>query len=249
MRPITLLLIIGAFLTITPAFAQQHTCGTEQLHSDKMKNDPTYRLKMDDFEGYLQRHQFTAREQYTVGAVTVYRIPLVFHVMHKGEAYGVGSNITKEAILNSIQALNSRYRKILGGIGDGNGVDINIEFSLAVRDPNGNCTDAIVRYDMSGNAPYMSFGVNSNNTNGLDDAALKSLSFWDSNKYYNVWVISEIDDNNGGSGTQGYAYYAAAHGASTDGAVMLANCIKDTTTITLAHELGHALNLYHTFEN
>jgi len=65
-----------------------------------------------------------------------------------------GNSLTaiKEAqILETIQQLNERYRKVPGALGDGNGVDVELEFALAVRDPSGNCTNGIVRVDMTGN--------------------------------------------------------------------------------------------------
>ena len=63
-------------------------------------------------------------------------------------------------------------------------------------------------------------------------------------------MVSEIDNNNGGSnGTQGVADFASAHGLPGDGAVVIAN---PSTSLRLGntetHELGHSLNLYHTFE-
>ncbi|MBP6697158.1 MAG: PKD domain-containing protein [Flavobacteriales bacterium] len=71
---------------------------------------------------------------------------------------------------------------------------------------------------------------------------------WNQTQYYNIWLISEFDNNNGGGGTQGYAYFSGSHGQPEDGTVMLVNAYKDPVGITLAHELGHALNVYHTFE-
>lgn len=77
---------------------------------------------------------------------------------------------------------------------------------------------------------------------------MKALSRWDPSTYYNIYVVSEIDNNNclSGSWTAGYAYLASSHGNSTDGTVILACSFTGGTT--LAHELGHSLNLYHTFE-
>ena len=80
-------------------------------------------------------------------------------------------------------------------------------------------------------------------------------------KYYNIWTVTEIDDNGGGSGVQGYAYFAGAP-APDDGTIILFNAfgfdpggligynLKSYTNLngTITHEMGHALNLYHTFE-
>jgi len=117
--------------------------------------------------------------------------------MHKGEPLGSGTNVSDALILSGIKALNERYRKVAGSLGDGNGVDVEIEFALAVRDPNGNCTTGITRTDMSGDATYMQYGVKRSGANGITDAAFKANISWDKLSYHKLWVISEIDENNG----------------------------------------------------
>ena len=225
--------------------AQEFKCAADEIHNSEMISNPVYKQKMDDFENYLATNKSKLA---SVQGGVVYRIPVVVHVMHKGEAVGSGTNVSEDAIKNGIKWLNERYRKIPGTPGDGNGVDVEIEFALSVRDPNGNCTNGITRTDMSGDATYMQYGVKRSGANGLTDAALKAIISWNQTQYYNIWLISEIDDNNGGSGTQGYAYFAGSHGSINDGAVMLAGKFILQDRVTLAHELGHALNLYHTFE-
>ncbi|MBL0043306.1 MAG: hypothetical protein IPP33_02465 [Flavobacteriales bacterium] len=43
--------------------------------------------------------------------------------------------------------------------GAGTGVDMGIEFVLAVRDPSGNCTSGITRTNMTGISDYVNYGV------------------------------------------------------------------------------------------
>jgi hypothetical protein len=204
-----------------------------------MLTDSIYRQKTIDFNVAMSSFNPTVEV-----SNTTYRVPVVIHVMETGNSL---TQISDEQIREGIKQLNERYRKVPGSLGDGNGVDVEIEFALAVQDPNGNCTNGIVRYDMTGNASCMSHGVFRNSA-GIADADLKALSFWNSNNYYNIWLISEIDNNNGGSGVQGYAYFAGAHGFSIDGAVILCSNWRNPQSTTGAHELGHAFNLYHTFE-
>jgi len=222
--------------------AAQDFCGSDQLHREKLNSDPLYAKRTQDFDARTFGKKNTARQ-----AATNYVIPVVVHVMHKGEAVGTGTNVSDALIQSQIKQLNQYYRKIDGTPGDGNGVDIGIEFALAVRDPQGNCTNGIDRVDMTQNYVYMANGVkNAANGVGVTDAALKAVSFWDSSKYYNIWVISEFD--NGASTIAGYAYFASSHGESYDGTVMLYSHVGSPSSVTLPHELGHALNLYHTFE-
>jgi hypothetical protein len=91
--------------------------------------------------------------------------------------------------------------------------------------------------------------------------AIKNLSKWPNARYYNIWIVSEIDNNNGGGGIQGFAYFPGAP-SSLDGAVMLYNAFGYDPTNTLGynlktatdenktaiHEMGHAFSLYHSFQ-
>lgn len=79
-------------------------------------------------------------------------IPVVVHVINRGEAVGTGTNISDSQVISQITSLNNDYRKKVGTKGYNTnpvGADTNIEFALAVRDPNGNPTNGIhrVSYD------------------------------------------------------------------------------------------------------
>ena len=229
-------------------FINKLRCGTDQLHRELLNSDPSIREAQDYFENVIMPiAKNNTNRQFNV----VYQVPVVVHVVHKGEAVGVGSNISDADVKLGIKYLNNFWRKIAGSYGDGGGVDMQIEFALAVRDPNGNCTSGIVRKDLSGNATYVASGVKLSSTSGITDATLKSSSRWDPLKYYNVYVVDEIDNKKCGDPngwTAGYAFFASSHGNTTDGAVMLNCSYLDATDVTFAHEMGHAFNLYHTFE-
>ncbi|MCB9363913.1 MAG: PKD domain-containing protein [Flavobacteriales bacterium] len=231
----------------------QEFCASDFFHEEKMKTDIGYRNRYLQIKDQIQQLQL---QKNPVNGI--YQVPVVVHVMHKGEDVGTGTNISDEDVKLGIQYLNNFWRKVAGSHGDGDGVDMQIEFTLAIQDEDGNCTDGIDRVDMSGVTAYVDNGVNRNNSNGIDDYdgtggvnSLKEYSIWDPTEFYNVWLVDEIDNANcysGGSYTAGYAYYSSAHGQPYDGSVVLICSYLDDADVTWAHEMGHAFNLPHTFD-
>ena len=246
---------------LTPIPSNQGTpfnskfCGTETIHQEMMENDPEYKTR------HLQTLEVirTAASSQTRLPNEILQVPVVVHVMHKGEALGTGTNISDEDVRLGVKYLNNFWRKMAGSNGDGMGVDMKIEFILAIQDENGNTTNGIIRVDMSSVTEYVDSGVKLDGGSGLpeyDDAgginSLKEYSKWDQTKYYNVWLVDEIDNANcysGGSYTAGFAYYSSLHGRPKDGSVVLICTYLSDSSSTWAHEMGHALNLKHTFDS
>jgi hypothetical protein len=230
-------------------FSQDRVCGFDHIHKRLVQNQD-YRKSILENEQKVQ--QYLRRSSKT--AATVYTIPVVVHVIHKGEAVGVGTNISDAQIQSAITAMTQHYRGILG-----TSVDAEIEFELANLDPNCNPTSGIERINGTSVAGYSANGLVTGGSG--NEVAVKSLSRWSNNNYYNIWVVSEINNNGGGAGIQGFAYFPGAP-AEIDGAVMLYNAFGYDPTLTLGynlksytnlnttatHELGHAFGLFHTFE-
>lgn len=215
----------------------QPMCGTDEAHRERMK-DPDQKLKHDNMNAATRNALARQRNARTQSNNTVYTIPIVFHVMHRNEPPGTDTNILDEKIFAAVRQLNERFRKVPGSPGDGNSVDMQIQFSLAVRDPNGNPTNGINRVDMTSFSDYMQYGMN---TPGMPETFLKGLSFWDSRYYANVWVVSYA------YGYGGFAYYPGAHGMPWDGVVLTPGLMNGWNYSALTHEFGHYLNLVHTF--
>lgn len=161
-------------------------------------------------------------------------IPVVVHVIHDGGT----NNISDAQIQSQIDVLNEDYRKRIGTNGDGTGVDTDVEFCLAKKDPLGKCSNGIVRIK----SPL-------SNHQTYQRSMLKQLSYWDNTRYLNMYVVKNI--NNGG-GTAGYSSFPGGP-PDEDGIVVRHDYFGKTGTAsaslgrTTTHEVGHWLGLYHTF--
>jgi hypothetical protein len=248
MKRIILPLIASIGLFNSNLSAQQaEECASGKIHQRLMAMDPVYAQTIQERNMLIK--------QYSKNAVsnksgTVFQIPVVVHIIHTGESVGTGANISTAQINSAITRLNDRYRNT-----HGSSVDTEIEFVLAIRDPDGNATTGINRVDGSGVTNYSADGVDAGGGTGADEETIKNLSRWPATQYYNIWVVTEIEGNNGGFGTQGYAYFPGARPA-LDGTIIMNTAFGTTGTVnsfnnqgrTLVHELGHGFNLYHTFE-
>lgn len=251
-------------------------CFQHNFTETRMQYDPTYRQGVESAKEITHQiiREFDSGER---AAPPVYTIPVVFHVIHKGEPVGTGTNISDAQIISSIDALNRDYRKTAanGGIGQGAGPDTEIQFCLAGVDPQGNPHSGITRNSGMGVSGYSSNGIIAPSQFDVgNDEAVKALNNWDNRYYLNVWIVSEINGNgadlsdpyNWTGGTLGYAYVPQGNVSwmsSYDGIVVVNICIGNDpngslgyriwpfsrTNRTLTHEVGHYLGLHHVFDD
>ncbi len=229
MKHLTTILFIFYSFLINAQTEQVNSCGTEYILEKNYDSE---------FEDYFQKQtQVKAKNPVT------YYIPIVFHVIHAGEQVGIGSNISDLEIYKALERLNNNYRNIHNNASGG---DTSIQFVLATRAPDGSCSTGINRIDFSTNQAYVQYGNKHTSSNsGVDAVAIRALSNWNPNQYYNVWVVNKITS---ASGVAGYAYYATEHGKIHDGTFISYQSLIDKGSKTLTHELGHSLNLMHTFQ-
>lgn len=252
MKNLTTLFIL-MLLAVTLGKAQNSaTCPSDVLNDSLMNHDVEFSRSF-----FYMEHALGMNRNLHPSSRTneIYTIPVVVHIIHKGESYGSGTNITDEQIFSAIEGLNEDFRRMTGTNGFGNGVDVGIEFCLAARNPSGQPTNGIVRVNGSSVANYATMGIEASSGTGAIEESVKALSTWPRASYMNIWVVSEIENNDGGSGIQGYAYFPVNN--PIDGIVNLFNAfgtvgnLKSYTNLnrTLTHEVGHYLGLYHTFNS
>lgn len=244
-----LLLIYPLFMSIFNSNAQQTTCGSEILLNQAIQDDETFIQEQLDFERSMALRMMRRNQ-----TNTVYKIPLVVHIIHLGEPIGTGSNISDAQVQSAINNLNTAYRG-----NNGQSIDTQIEFELAKQDEFCNSTTGIVRVDGRTVSGYATDGVTfTGNTTNV--RSVKALSSWANDQYYNIWIVSKIEGSNQG-GIQGFATIPTGRYLKTDGSVILHNAFGYDPNLNLGfnlksytnqnkttiHELGHGLNLRHTF--
>ena len=237
----------ACFLSVlfSPTLEAQITrCSSNEQMEAQLQSDTAFARSFFALEQALEQMSSTGYR-----TTTDYNLPVVVHIMHDGDAVGDGANLSNSQIQSAMDALNADFA------GDFGGADIDIQFSLAVRDPEGNPTSGINRINVADFIPeFTEHGLVTNDSqHPSSEGQVKSLSQWPNDDYVNIWVLSKL---NGGTSPIGFAYLPPAPSA-LDGIVVhhrvfgvgeeydLINNYDLNRTLT--HEAGHYLGLYHTF--
>ena len=218
-------------------------CITHKKHNELLNNPAYVKGRQEAEAAYNEVAKKGNQEK-----ATIYTIPVVFHVLHAG---GI-ENISDEQILNALAILNRDYRKLNADTAtvhpdfQGMPADIEIEFKLATIAPNGACFNGITRtystmtfQGADGNAQVDAIIAGNNVYNGV----------WPGNKYMNVFICAEI------GGAAGYTFNPSTWAATSmkNGIWILHDYVGAIgtggvgTSRALTHEVGHWLNLDHTW--
>jgi hypothetical protein len=236
-------------LLLASLFSQsQNTfnCTSHFEFNRMMVEDPHFKKNQEQLEketeAYLQNNPLAKSS-----ATATYIIPVVFHVIYTTPA----GNISDAQILDQIDILNEEFNRLQGDASltpvafQPLAAPFSVEFRLATIDPSGNCTNGINRV------------YNTLTNCSVKENDVKSVSYWPSNKYLNIWVTQTMHyagsiSCDGG----GYAQFPGGL-ATTDGINIRGDLIGSIGTAAtntgwgnfkgryLIHELGHWFNLRH----
>lgn len=228
-------------------FAQQpkndyfHCGATEAINA--LKKDAKVKAIMEksraELEAFTQNYIENNYDPQAKGVV--YTIPVVFHIIHTG---GI-ENVSDAQVFDAVEMMNLDYSASNSDFGNTISVfqsiaaDCQIEFKLAKKDPQGNCTNGITRtYDNS---------TNTGNGGDQVNAVQAVHGNWQGNEYLNIFVVANC------GGAAGYSTYPNPWTGSdmSNGIFILHSYIGSMGTSmpshkhALSHEAGHWLNLSH----
>ena len=243
MTSFRILLAVLTFLPFSSALSQViQPCASDEYLADQIANNSQRANLQAESDAEIDR--LIKLQDFSKESV-LHRIPVVVHIMYHNQS----ANISDAQILSALAILNQDFRRHnpdtanLRSIFHSVAADVEIEFELAMIDPNGNCTSGITRTQTP-----LSTTANNN---------VKSLIGWDNTKYLNIWVVANIDRGQAANtvilGYSAFPYYNIP--LTQDGIVIRHDKLGNmgsavgTRHRTLTHEVGHYVNLYHTFQS
>lgn len=216
-------------------------CSTDEYFADMLEREPMLKARHEELEERTAR--FVANYDGKLSTRVVVTIPVVFHIVSNP----VSQNVTDAQIAAQLKVLNDDMRKLNADAANVPAefkpvaADVEVQFVMAKRTPAGLATNGIERRTSN-----IAFGADDKvkrlSTGGLDG--------WNSSKYLNIWLCNLT------GGLLGYATFPSslALQPTLDGVVCLYSTLPGSTAApynkgrTATHEVGHWLNLYHTFQ-
>lgn len=237
----SLVFLISLVFITTQSNAQVNRCSTVAFLREQILLNPALENQLATAKAEALSWENSHSNE---GSRAVIRIPVVFHVMHSGQAVGTYPNISDAQLISQIDILNKDYRKLNSDTGlvpavwKSIAADCEIEFCLASFTPTGATTNGIDRINAGAGYTW------TNDTK-------KATTTWNRNNYLNIWVV-EFGGTFAADGTLGYTIPPGGP-ASSDGVVIDAKYVGTggTTTApynkgrTATHEIGHWLGLDH----
>jgi len=226
----------------TSASGDHPFCLSDELLNQSLRQNPALRRKMDDQEQAIRNYVESRRAQRSQQSTTANLIiPVVVYIVHNNGP----ENISDQQVNSQITALNVAFT--------GSGV----QFCLATQKGvgvilPGSPTPGIIRIQDPLTNHFTS-----------QEGLLKALSNLTADRYLRIWVVNDIDNSRVNGGIAGYARFPGTVPQALEGIVIrydvFGNALDPSCGCPnllssnnqgkiLAHEVGHYLNLYHTFQ-
>jgi hypothetical protein len=235
----TLFVLLGVLIISVGQLAAQRACTSSSYLQNELKNNPYLSDQISRIENFVRREvakkqtgNIIAREQ-----KFIVKIPVVVHILY----HIPDENISDQKVFSQVDMLNKCFRRTnpdtinTPPIFRSKAADCEIEFQLAISDPQKKGTTGIIR-------KYTPI------TEWKDDDKIKFSSemgddAWDAKNYLNIWV----------GNLKGLAGYSSVPGcaANKDGIVIdysdfgLNDRAGYELGRTAVHETGHWLGLKH----
>lgn len=225
-------------------------CSHNEIMARHLEHNPTAISEMEENETFIKSFVSRLREEQSLNGIkkrnTQYTIPIVLHVFHNGD----DGKIDMVQALSGLDIINTDF---LGLNDDWNTIDpdfdgikatLDIEFCLATIDPDGNPTTGVIYYENE-DAMY-------NNIDLFQFA-------WDNYKYMNIYLPKYT--GGGPSDFTAYTYYPSTTNSNNNRDGIFYSSIRwgygshseldpgQEWASVGTHEVGHWLDLRHTFNN
>ncbi len=228
---------------LTKMLVAQNFCYTSEMQDKWFATHPDLKEKFEilqnqaaraDSELYKTNYKTFGNQNKTFAASN-YTIPIVFHILHLGGT----ENISDAQVEDAVDILNRDFNKLNADTTDvvspfqaimGNA---KFEFRLATKDPNGNCTNGIIRH----------YDFHSNWTGNFGEYAYT----WNPSRYLNVYVVKSISN-----GSAAYTYLPGSGVPTSADVIVILNTYLGSVgtgnivnSRALTHEIGHWFSLIH----
>ncbi len=242
-------------------------CFTDESEAALRANNPEL-PSVQEFEDWMAR-KIDERRSLGESQRATYTIPYIVHVIHNGEAVGVGDNTSAVQINAQIQQINDDFQRMNSDVGNtpigflSVAGSIDIEFKPALVDASNNLLaepgiHRINRNSEGWTAPPYGTCIGGNFDNTYIQSTIKPNSSWDPSRFFNFWLMDLT------CGILGYAQFPINSGldgvpgggsSNTDGVVFLGSSVGSIASPgstapynlgrTATHEIGHWLGLRH----
>jgi PKD repeat protein len=213
-------------------------CGQAEVTNSWFQKHPELKIKYDK-QQQAKTALINANAASRQGGDSIaYTIPLVFHILHVD---GV-ENISDEQIIDQVAILNRDYQKRNADTGlivaafENNIANVGFAFKLATIDPDGHCTNGIVRH----------YTAKTNwDVNNLDDF----IYSWPTDQYLNIYVVNKLNIN-----ATAYSFLPGVGVPDNADVIVTTHRMVGsigTATVTnsrvLTHEVAHWFDIQHTW--